>query len=41
MNIIFEGSNPLEISMRWLAEAEKTEINDDDSKDDEEQPFDA
>ena len=28
MNNIFEGSNPIEISKRWLAEAEKTEIND-------------
>ena len=28
MNNIFEGSNPVEISKRWLAEAEKTEIND-------------
>jgi len=28
MNNIFEGCNPIEISKRWLAEAEKTEIND-------------
>lgn len=28
MNNIFEGSNPIEISKRWLAEAEKAEIND-------------
>ena len=28
MNNIFEGSNPIEISKRWLAEAENTEIND-------------
>ena len=28
MNNIFEGFNPIEISKRWLAEAEKTEIND-------------
>ena len=28
MNNIFGGSNPIEISKRWLAEAEKTEIND-------------
>ncbi|MBL6855274.1 MAG: pyridoxamine 5'-phosphate oxidase [Rhodobacteraceae bacterium] len=28
MNNIFEGSNPIEISKRWLAEAEKTELND-------------
>ena len=28
MNNIFEGFNPIEISKRWLAEAEKAEIND-------------
>ena len=28
MNNIFECCNPIEISKRWLAEAEKTEIND-------------